>query len=166
MQLTLRKDKDGRAGMVELFRIYKYIEDGSVSLRCAVKVNSDMSLSLQEPSVLRQNEFIPLAQIDEEMGIAKYIRAKKPFYSLLDNRTFVMYAKVAFTLENLVYLPEKSHFRLMYPRRTTDTPDGNLIAFLTEVGSYSPASIEWFSQFAQQFAKYNFDREKFFRSRL
>ena len=93
MKITLKSDKDNKLGFVEKYSHYFY-EDRRVSVLGMADVGGYFS----EPFVLRGDEFIPAAQIDEEMGIAKYLKAKKPFYSVIGTGNIVVSAKIAMTL--------------------------------------------------------------------
>lgn len=77
MNVKIKKDKNNEWGMVESFQVYKYDTHGTITATAIVGVNGE----LVKPFCYRKEEFIPASQIEEEMGIDKYLTAKKPFYS-------------------------------------------------------------------------------------
>ena len=108
MKIQLRSDKHNRLGFVEKYNHYFY-EDRRVTVLGLADVGGYFS----EPYVLRGDEFIPASQIEEEMGLEKYLKAKKPFYSVIGTGNIVVLAKISMTLgDNKVYIPEKSTYGL------------------------------------------------------
>lgn len=79
MLVKVRKGDTTGWGMVETFQVYRYGNHGTVTITGLVGADG----KLTESYVFRGGEFIPASQIDEEMGIEKYIKAKKPFYMKL-----------------------------------------------------------------------------------
>lgn len=77
MNVKIKKDKNNDWGMVESFQVYRYDSHGTITATVIVGVNGE----IVKPYCFRKEEFIPASQIEEEMGIEKYIAAKKPFYS-------------------------------------------------------------------------------------
>lgn len=76
MKIKLRKASNGW-GVVEKHDIYTYTN--------ATTVTHIYRLGTA-PVVHRGQRFLSLQVIEEEMGIDKYLRAKKTFYSVIDNR--------------------------------------------------------------------------------
>lgn len=79
MLVKVRKGEETGWGMVESFQVYRYGDHGTVTITGLV--GSDGKLT--ESYVYRGGDFIPASQIEEEMGVDKYIKAKKPFYMKL-----------------------------------------------------------------------------------
>lgn len=79
MLVKVRKGETSGWGMVETFQVYRYGNHGTVTITGLVGADG----RLTESYVYRGGEFIPASQIDEEMGVEKYIKAKKPFYMRL-----------------------------------------------------------------------------------
>lgn len=114
MQLQLKKDKNDRWGFVDIFKVYGYTTSQNVT-RKRIDLKSIITPEgiLSEPYVFRSGEFIKASTIDKEMGIGKYIKAKKPIYNLLTD------GFLAFTSVMLVYKqgiwtlsPELSSFNI------------------------------------------------------
>lgn len=110
MKLTVRKSDKDEYGFVESYDSYRYLESGNVKIVTSITEGGNLC----KPYVLRGGSFIPLSRIHEEMGIAKYIKAKKPFYSLLkDSRLFVKMV-VYFNYETGEFIEDKSSYSLYY----------------------------------------------------
>lgn len=164
MKVTLRSDKDNRLGFVEKYAHYFY-EDRRVSVLGMAEVGGYFS----EPYVLRGEEFIPAAQIEEEMGISKYLKAKKPFYSVIGTGNIVVSAKIAMTMgEKKVYIPEKSVYGLYFLDKNSLKPLGNgeWEANLKKVSSTNERLEAWFHQLGEQFVQCGHNRELFLKSRF
>lgn len=105
MDVKIRKSKDNVWGFVESFSSYQTVSTGNIKVVCAITPEG----KLAEPYVFRDEQFIPLKQIDEEMGIEKYIKAKKPFYSNLSDG-FIAFIKAGVDYVEEEFLPEKTDF--------------------------------------------------------
>lgn len=105
MILNIRKSKDNVWGFPETFKKYSYDGIGYVEVNAVVTTDGELSA----PYVYRAEQFIPASKIDEEMGIEKYIKAKKPFYSLL-NDGFVVTIRAGVDFINKKHLPEKTSY--------------------------------------------------------
>lgn len=90
MELVIRKSNNNEWGFVEVYSPYRYTDSGNIS----ITVGIDREGKLKEPYVLRGGSFIPLSEIDKEMGISKYIKAKKPFYCMLKDG-FIVTLKIS-----------------------------------------------------------------------
>lgn len=105
MIVKMRKSEDGKWCMLEKFERSVYTNVGYV--KALVMIDSEGNIS--KPYVYRNKEFIPLKQIDEEMGISKYIKAKKPFYSDIRSGHLVE-LKAVIDFSTGTYLPDKSEY--------------------------------------------------------
>lgn len=161
MDITVRKSEDNIWGFVETFTTYQTIEEGNI--KCTLSITPEGKFST--PYVLRDGVFIPLKQIEEEMGIDKYIKAKKPFYSLL-NDGFIVFMKCGLNYVSHTYIPEKSAFTVYkVGSKSVESPSkGTLhLVSLLEV----PDNVtELLHHLASELIKCNGDREKFLRSRI
>lgn len=81
MKVKIKKDKNNEWAMVESFRVYRYDGKGTITVTGIVDTTGRMS----KPYCYKKMEYLPASQIEEEMGIEKYITAKKPFYSKLSD---------------------------------------------------------------------------------
>lgn len=89
MELKVRNSKDNEWGFVEGFKVWRWDNKGYVEAVVGVTVDGNFT----KPYVRRGGDFIPLSEIEESIGIDKYIKAKKPFYSLLKD-CFVVRVRV------------------------------------------------------------------------
>lgn len=161
MKLTIRKSKDDKWGFVETYSVYSYLNKGSVTVTVGVTVDG----TLTKPYVLRGEEFIPLSQIDEEMGIEKYIKAKKPFYSLLSDG-FIAQLKVGVDFLTGEYLPDKSCYTIYkIANKKVVSPvecELSLVRLLDTTDKLNDLMIS----LSNEIATYKKDKELFLRKRL
>lgn len=161
MKVTIRKSKDDKWGFVETYSCYRYIDRGSVTVLVGVTVDG----TLTKPHVLRGEEFIPLSQIEEEMGIQKYIKAKKPFYSLLSDG-FIAQLKVGLDFTTGEYLPDKSCYTIYkIAGKKVISPiecELNLVRLLETTDKLNDLMVS----LSQEIATYKGDRELFLHKRL
>ena len=164
MKVTLKSDRNNRLGFVEKYHQYFY-DHRKISVLCMADVGGYFS----EPFVMRGEEFIPAAQIEEEMGLEKYIKAKKPFYSVIGTGNVIVSAKIAMTLgENPEYLPENSAYALYYIDKSSLVNKGSGVweANLKRVPATSDKIEQWFHEIGKKFAECGNDREVFLKSRF
>lgn len=171
MQLRLRVDQDGQLGFVETHKIYRYGENGSISIKISLDIDGVNSLGKPiVPYVYRGGSFIPLSQIEKEMGIDKYLKAKKPFYSLIYNGSksyiLVLSAKIYINADTGDYDPEKSSFKIYKLNSVQPTSDGGAVGKYSEISNYTDEYKQWFANFAKMFAKCKYDRGAFLRMRF
>lgn len=105
MLLKAKCSNSRKWGFVERYDVYRYFGKGYI--RALVSVSLEGVLS--PVYVFRGGEFIPLGVIDGEVGIDRYIRAKKPFYSLLSSG-FVVELRAEVDFVSRVYYPDKSSY--------------------------------------------------------
>lgn len=164
MKLKLKCSEDGEAfGFVEIFKPYSYTT-GAISIRAVAEAGGNFS----EPFVYRGGEFISLKQIDEEMGIAKYIKAKKPFYSLLGTGNVILDMRAVFDIKTREYIPSKSSFNLYGVVKDSLFQDENddWYVELRRYSSRTPELDGWLHRLAKKSTRFGYDREKFLMSRL
>lgn len=164
MKIQLRSDKHNRLGFVEKYNHYFY-EDRRVTVFGLADVGGYFS----EPYVLRGDEFIPASQIEEEMGLEKYLKAKKPFYSVIGTGNIVVLAKISMTLgDNKVYIPEKSTYGLYFLDKNSlkCTGSGEWEANLKKVSATNEQIEAWLQNLGESFVKCGNDRGLFLRSRF
>ena len=107
MLVKARRDKNNEWGFLEKYEYYRYFDEGYVKALVGVTIDR----KLTPVFVFKGNEFVPLSEIDKTVGIDKYIKAKKPFYSKVkDCYVVVLKAKVNFVSGE--YFPDKSTFEV------------------------------------------------------
>lgn len=107
MLVKTRCSKNKEWGFLEKYEKYQYGKTGYVKALTAVT----MDKCLAPAYVFRGDDFVPLQVIDEEVGIDKYIKAKKPFYSKI-KEGFVVVLKAEVDFVNKIYYPEKSTYEV------------------------------------------------------
>ena len=165
MKVALRSDKYNRLGFVERYSQYFYDYK-----RISILGIADMSnCCFAEPYVLRGDEFIPASQIEEELGISKYIKAKKPFYSVIGTGNIIVSAKVAMSLgDTPIYIPEKSIYSLYYLNKDSLKSQGNgrWVADMKRISQTNDSIMEIVHNMGKEFVKCGGDRELFLKSRF
>lgn len=107
MIIKARRSKSNVWGFLEKFESYRHYDKGYVKALAAVTMEG----KLTPVYVFRGGEFVPLKDIDGEMGLEKYIKAKKPFYSKV-KEGYVVQLKARVDYVNRVYIPEESTFEV------------------------------------------------------
>lgn len=87
MILTLRKDNQGKWGIVEKHSIYEY--------RGVTNVTHIFNM-FSEPMMYKGGVFQSLSNISENVGTFGYVKAKKPFYSVLDKNACLVELKAKY----------------------------------------------------------------------
>ena len=163
MNIALRCDKNGNFGFVEKFKTY-YYNNGAISILALADVGNFLS----KPFVYRGEEFLPAEQIDNEKGVDKYIKAKKPFYSVLGNGNILLDMKVAFDLKTKEYIKEKSSFKLygvVKDSLSFDKEKGWSVK--TKLLTSSSSQLDdWLEFVAKKVAETGDNREMFLKSRF
>lgn len=160
MELVIRKGEHGW-GFVEKYNYYS--GGGRVRIDAVVGVSPEGKLV--KPYVYRGKDFIPASQIDEEMGLNKYIAAKKPFYSMLSDG-FIASIGASYDVATGKFVPEKSRFSIY-------TVDAWQVSTINE-GTLNVRSVidipkeveELIVKIQEEIVKYGCDRELFLKSRF
>lgn len=161
MDVTIRKDKNDVWGFVESFTKYETIDTGNIKV--VVGINPKGKLAV--PYVYREEEFIPLQQIDDEMGISKYIKAKKPFYCKL-SEGFIAFIKAGVNYTEKKFLPETTDF-IIYTVAGKDLEAPNKgTLHLKRVLDVPENLKELMMDLAKQVSECYGDREAFLRNRM
>lgn len=163
MRIDLRCDSEGKFGFVEKYKPYVYDGIGAVQLRATANAGGYISV----PYVFRGGLFIPVKQIEEEMGIGKYIKAKKPFYSVMGTGNLIMDIRVAFNLESGEYLKDKSVFKLYGVVKDSLVYRKDVWSVeLRRLTSSSSELDNWLESVARSVASTGLDREMFLKTRF
>lgn len=93
-----------------LEKFSKYVR-GSKALVTALTSIDRETGEIGRAYVARGGEFVPLERIDEEVGIDRYIKAKKPFYSKLKGN-FIVVMRVRVDILTGEYNEEGSTYEL------------------------------------------------------
>lgn len=161
MDVTIRKSKDDVWGYVESFSAYQTIDTGNIKV--VVTITPDGELA--EPYVLRDEQFIPLKQIDEEMGIEKYIKAKKPFYCKISDG-FIAFIKAGVNYTEEEFIKDKSSFVIYQSAgKDLESPSKGTL-HLKRVLDIPKELEDLMYHIAEQVSTCYGDREKFLRDRL
>ena len=160
MNVKVRKSAGNEWGMLETYKIYSYGD--CVRIRLTTIVTPDGRFA--EPFVFRGDEFIPASQIDGEMGLEKYTKAKKPFYVKLQDG-FIVYMDAGYSFSTGEFLPEKSHSSIMkVVSRSLSTSDGSL--GLSQVLEMPEQVVKLMVELSKELVGYGADRLEFMKSRF
>lgn len=167
MNIDLRADRNGNFAFVETFKVYEYRGEGTIDVLAV----PDTSMSvLPMAYVLRGETYIPTSTIEEEMGIEKYVVAKKPMYSLIsDNRPLILRAKVGIRYDDNTYLKEKSTYSIYIknPNVPIEPLAGDRYLMRTrELLSRDEAIEAWLDSIGESIARYGTNRVEFLKSRM
>lgn len=105
MLVKARNSKNGEWGFLEKFEKYQYKDEGYVKALTSVSTDG----KLTPVYVFKGEDFVSLSEIDEEVGIDRYIKAKKPLY-VKSNEGFIVVLKAEVDFRNKVYFPERSSY--------------------------------------------------------
>ena len=163
MKLKLRCAEDGKFGFVETFLPYNY-KLGAVRIISLVKVGQ----GLAEPYIFRKGLFEPASVIDGEMGIDRYIKAKKPFYSVLGTGNAIIEARIAYERNNGELAEKNSHYSLYIPVKGSMEILGNNTYSVTanRLSNITPEINEWALGLMKEIAKTQQNRAEFLRARF
>lgn len=187
MEVAIKKAPNSNEdwGLLETYEVYCYKGKGYIKIVNGI-CNSPSGFKFTQPYILRGGNFLPLDIIDKEMGIDKYIKSKKPFYSLASDGLIVN-LKVGCDFETGGFLPEKSILRLYRPMMRVSHPmcqgyyagqesatdervvapvineSGNLVT--SEILNLTQEGRDVLAMLAADVAKTKGNREKFLRSR-
>lgn len=158
MELKIKKSRDNKWGFVEAFKKWKYLNPvGYIE----VVVGVDTKGQFTKPYVFRGEEFVSLKSINEEMGIEKYINAKKPFYSLLED-CFVAKLRVYVNFDTGEYIEEKS----TYDVYSVVGFDGDKVGFTKRIREVPEAIDTCMKKLMKELSESYNSREEFLLKRL
>lgn len=92
---------------LEKYEVYRHYNRGYVKAITSVNVNGKLSPKY----VFKGGEFVSVSDIDNSVGIDRYIKAKKPFYSKIKEGILVVLKAEVDFVEKLYY-PEKSTYEV------------------------------------------------------
>lgn len=164
MVVSLKADKDCKQfGFVESWKTYSY-DTGAVTIFAVANAGE----YFVEPYVFRGGVYEPIELIDSEMGIDKYVKAKKPFYSLLGTGNLIVEMRVSFSLKNYEYIPEKSRCTLygVVKDSLTYTKEAGWTVALRKFTTINDKVQSWLDELGNKVASYGFDRSEFLKSRI
>lgn len=107
MLVKAKCSKTKEWGFVEKYESYRY--NGKGYVKALTSVTNEGKLA--PVYVYRGEEFISLPVIDEEVGVDRYLKAKKPFYSKL-KEGFLVVLKAEVDFVERTFIPEKSTFEV------------------------------------------------------
>lgn len=158
--VNVRCSKDNMWGFPETFKKYSYEGVGYVEIVGVVTPEGKLS----EPFVFRGGEFIPASQIDSEMGIEKYIKAKKPFYSRL-NDGFIVTIRAGADFTKKEFLPERTSYTV-YRIEMVNGDNSNAQIRLVSILEVPGQVCEMLMNLAMEVAGCWGDRAAYLRSRF
>lgn len=167
MNIDLRVDRNGNFAFVETFKVYEYRGEGTIDV---LAVPDTTMNRLPMPYVMRGETYIPSNVIEQEMGIEKYVVAKKPIYSLVTgDRPFIIRAKVGIRYDDNAYLKEKSTYNIYVrnPNVPIEPQAGDRYLMRTrELLSRDEQIDAWLDSIGESIVKYGTNRAEFLKSRM
>lgn len=147
-------------GFVESFNKYQYFEKGSITVVTSVTPERKLSM----PYGFKKGDFVPLTEIRDGVGIERYMKAKKPIYSLLSDG-FIVKTKVCMNFNKGIYLPEGSVFDV-YTVLTKDIDGDSGYVYLKKVLDVPDAVVKLMDDLNREIASCAGDRVKFLSKRV
>ena len=162
MKVKVRQDRNNIWGFVEQYSAYAYDGKGYIEVVTGINHDGDMVV----PYVMRNNEFISLDVIDREVGIDRYIKAKKPFYCRLQDG-FIARIRVGVDYSTFAMVPEKSIFEVytVDKRNLMDTINGGELS-LVRVSELNDSVNNLLVGTAKNILQYRGSREQLLKSRM
>jgi len=158
MLIKARVDKNGEWGFLEKYEWYKYYNTGHIKALVGITLDRKLTPAF----VYKGKEFIPIEDIDNTVGLNKYIKAKKPFYSKVKD-CFIVELKAAVDFTTGEYIPEKSSFELYTPNgnanKAGELPFKRVLDVPAEFRNFVEDPLRLLGESLG-------DREKFLRSRM
>lgn len=114
MELTIRKGEGNIWGFVEVFKTYRFCESGSITVTLGVTSEGEFTT----PYILRSGKFIPLSEVEGDVGLEAYMKAKKPIYSLLSDG-FIITLKCCVNYVTGDFIKDKSKYDIYSIVKTT-----------------------------------------------
>lgn len=161
MDITIRKSDSGQWGFVESFSVYNYLGKGTINVLLAVTTGGRIAPAY----VMRGREFIPVEDIENEMGIDKYIKAKKPFYTLLSDG-FIANVKAGVDFNTGEFLSDKTSFSVMKIARQPEIGINNGKLQLIKLHETSETLENLMMKVARQVSLCRGDKKIYLLSRL
>ena len=131
-----------------------------------VKFTADIQGNFSEPYVARGGIFVPAHVIHNEMGIDKYIKAKKVFYSVLDKDMCIVSATIYRNIDTGELIYDKSSFHLFIYDTHIIEYGNDLYINAFEMLAQNEMIDNWFRLIAEKFVNYGYTKEKFLMYRI
>lgn len=147
-------------GFLESFNVYRYLDNGSITVVTSITPNGELSM----PYGFKQGDFVPLSDIRGGVGIERYMKAKKPIYSLLSDG-FIVKTKVRMNFTKGVYIPEGSVFEV-YTVLTTSVKGDSGYVYLKKVMDVPNDVVTLMGKINREIAMSGGDRVKFLSKRV
>lgn len=161
MELTVRADNEGKWGFVERFKPYAWKDYRCVTVDVGVTSEGNFT----EPYALRGTGFEKLSVVADEMGLEKYMKARKPIYSLLSDG-FIIDIRSYFEYESGEYCEEKSHYHIYSIRDIIRSKPTEGKAYLVEVMEIPEELDALAKKLSKKVAETGFDRNAFLKARF
>lgn len=161
MEVKVKKSSDGEWGFVESFQVYRYYGKGSINVLTCITPDGEIA----EPYIYRGGEFIPARVVDREIGIERYVWAKKPFFCKLSDG-FIAYVKAGIDFETGGFLENKSSFSVYAMGEKMDMSYDRGVVQLHEIFEITDRVKEIMSPIIRSICSTGEDRVRFLKSRF
>lgn len=161
MEMTIRRGEGNIWGFVEVFKPYRFGDVGSVTVTLGVTTDGKFTV----PYILRSGKFVPLQEVEGDVGLKAYMKAKKPTYSLLSDG-FIITLKCYFNYVTGEFIREKSNYDIYSIIKTTPV-NANESKLSTVRLLEIPSQLEDLSiELMKQVVKTGANREEFLKGRF
>lgn len=159
MKIKAKYSKNNEWGFLEKYECYRYEDTGYVRATCSVTPQQKLAPAY----IYKGDEFVNISDADKEVGLERYIKAKKPFYAKM-KEGFVVVLKASVNFKTKEYYPEKSSYEVLVLNGSPDMvnkeiPFKRLIDVPVEFNNIVKEPLRILGE---SFG----DREKFLRSRM
>jgi len=162
VRLKLRCSDDNKFGFVEKYETYAF-KTGAVKIRAIANAGGYFA----EPYIYRKGEFVPASKIDEEMGIFRYIRAKKPMYSVIGTGNVILDIRVAYDLKTFSIISDKSYFNVYgVVKDSLSCENDEWYIDIRKLTSTNDDIEKWLNALGKKLALMGCDKKDFLKSRM
>lgn len=167
MNLQLKHSGDNKMGFVERFNCYYYGETGNIQIIAGIKCFEDEDrYKFAKQYIMRESRFIPLSEVESQVGIGRYLKAKKAFYSLINDGVYVVKLKVGLNYVTGEYIKDKSSYTVYSPQALEHEAYTSSTLVLSPILQASEAIDKDMQLLMAEVASYKGSREAFLKSRL
>lgn len=161
MEVKVKKSSDGMWGFVESFQVYRYHGKGSINVLTCITPDGEIA----EPYIYKGGEFVPARVVDGQIGIERYVWAKKPFYCKLSDG-FIAYVKAGIDFDTGEFLEGKSSFSVYTMGEKMDMSYDKGVVQLHEIFEVTDRVRDMMSSIMKAVCATGEDRVKFLKSRF
>ena len=163
MQVKVRRARDGQWGFLETFNVYNYAGKGTITSTVCITPEGKIASCY----AFRGEEFISSEEIDNTVGIDKYVKAKKPFYCKLSDG-FIATIKAGYDFNEKKFLRDKTSFNIYTVNKLVepDLSGGRGTLTLEKILTLTPEVTELMYKVAEDICSCDGDRVQYIKNRI